>query len=184
MNQSPSSEKRSTKTVTVPLNEVKPYWRNPRIIPEEAVEAVSKSIEEFGYVQPIVTDKRGVIIIGHTRYIALRRMDVEKVEVIQADLTDRQAKELRIIDNRSAEFSTWDYLKLMDEIERTESGSLSGLFPDLAVSDVSDKDVFSTTDEDGSTQDSELDFICPSCFHEWVQTVTRDQIFDGKVSQA
>lgn len=183
MKQSRSSESAlSEKAVKVRLDEVKPYWRNPRIIPEEAVEAVTKSIEEFGYVQPIVTDAKGIIVIGHTRYVALRRMGVEEVEVIKADLTDRQAKELRIIDNRSAEFSTWDYLKLMEEIERTESVSLSTLFPEIAVSDVSDKELFSET-SDPSTQDRLLDFICPSCFHEWEQKVTRDQIFEGKVTQ-
>ena len=172
---------RSSETVSIPLDEIKPYWRNPRVIPEEAVEAVQQSIQEFGYVQPIVVDGKGIIVIGHTRYVALRRLGEEKAEVIQADLTDRQAKELRIIDNRSAEFSTWDYLKLMDEIENSESESVLGLFPDMSVSDVHEPIEHVT--EDRETGDEEIEFICPSCFFEWSQSVTRDQIFEGKVTQ-
>ena len=177
MSTSPSS----SRTKTVPLDKIRPYWRNPRVIPDDAVEAVKSSIEEFGYVQPIVVDPDGIIVIGHTRYVALRRMGVTEVEVIEADLDDRQAKELRIIDNRSSEFSSWDYLKLTEEMENHSSKTLAALYPEGDPEDFADSgaDMFTTTDP--MSADSEVEFICPSCFHEWSQTVTRDAIFAGKV---
>lgn len=176
---------RSSKSSVEKIDNIRPYWRNPRNIPDEAVEAVRKSIEEFGYVQPIVVDSKNVIIIGHTRYIAMRRMGVDSIDVIKAtDLTDRQAKELRIIDNRSSEFSSWDYTKLLEEVQKSESSFLSDLFPELTASDVLDDGGWEIAAEGATTSDKTLEFICPQCFHEWEQVVTREQIFDGKVMQS
>lgn len=180
MSRSRSSEQTAPVTETLGINEIKPYWRNPRVIPDEAVEAVKASIEEFGYVQPIVVDSKGVIVIGHTRYIALRRMGATQVEVVRASLSERQAKELRIIDNRSAEFSSWDYIKLTEELDEAQSATLRMLYPDVNAADVPRDDPFITTPAETGT--SAVDLICPSCFHEWEQPVTREQIFEGKVT--
>lgn len=181
MSLSPSS----SRTVSRSIDAIRPYWRNPRVIPDDAVEAVRSSIEEFGYVQPIVVDKDGIIVIGHTRYVALRRMGVTEVDVIEADLDDRQAKELRIIDNRSAEFSSWDYLKLTEELENHSSVTLASLYPEGDPADFAEGevDMFASV-SDPQSGDVEVEFICPSCFHEWRQTVTREQVFEGKVSQS
>lgn len=54
------------------IETIRPYERNPRVIPERAIKAVAKSIEEFGWQQPIVVDADGVIIAGHTRYLAAK----------------------------------------------------------------------------------------------------------------
>lgn len=173
---------RSFKTKTVNIDRIKPYWRNPRIIPEEAVESVRKSIEMFGYMQPIVVDEAGVIIAGHTRYVAMRRMGVVDVEVIEAELSAREAKELRIIDNRSAEFSSWDYVKLLEEMKETGSDYLQNLFPEYSAEAIIDDDNLTEAVVDPTTTtDKVMDFVCPHCFHDWEQTVTREQIFNGKV---
>src|SRR5699024_12589264 len=93
---------RSSETVSIPLDEIKPYWRNPRVIPEEAVEAVQQSIQEFGYVQPIVVDGKGVIVTGHTRHAGLRRLGAGEAEVSQGDTSDRQARARARSENASA----------------------------------------------------------------------------------
>lgn len=173
---------KSFKTVTLSIDEVRPYWRNPRIITDEAVDAVRSSIEEYGYIQPIVVDAKNVIVVGHVRYVALRRMGVETVEVVKTKLTDREAKELRIIDNRSSEFSSWDYAKLMEEVEKAGSVLVDDLFPEASPDDFED-DGREWVLGDSETQDGEIEFICPSCFHEWEQTVTREQIMEGKVTK-
>lgn len=91
------------------LPEIKPYDRNPRIIPQAAVDAVAKSIQAFGFRQPIVVDGRGVILAGHTRYRAAQQLGLEEVPVIwQSDITAIQAQGYRIADNKTAELSAWD----------------------------------------------------------------------------
>lgn len=91
------------------INEIKPYDRNPRIIPQAAVDAVAKSIQAFGFRQPIVVDGNGVILAGHTRYRAAQQLGLEEVPVIwQSDITAIQAQGYRIADNKTAELSAWD----------------------------------------------------------------------------
>jgi DNA modification methylase len=95
-----------------PLAKIKPYERNPRIH-RDAVAAVAKSIEEFGFRQPIVVDKKGVIIVGHARFQAAQQLNLERVPVhVAADLTAAQVKAYRVADNQTGELSDWD-LKLL-----------------------------------------------------------------------
>jgi hypothetical protein len=92
-----------------PIERVKPYENNPRVN-DGAVDAVATSIREFGFRQPIVVDTEGVIICGHTRYKAARKLGLEKVPVhVAKDLTPEQIKAYRIADNKSAELADWNY---------------------------------------------------------------------------
>ena len=89
--------------------DIRPYERNPRRN-EGAVEAVAKSIREFGWRQPIVIDADGVIICGHTRLMAAMKLGLERVPVhVATDLSPDQVKALRIADNQSAAIAEWDY---------------------------------------------------------------------------
>lgn len=91
------------------LTDIKPYDRNPRIIPQAAVDAVARSIQAFGFRQPIVVDGNGVILAGHTRYLAAQQLGMTEVPVIwQTDITEIQARGYRIADNKVAELSAWD----------------------------------------------------------------------------
>lgn len=72
------------KVVTYQIADVKPYENNPRNN-DSAVDAVAASIREFGWQQPIVVDKDGVIIAGHTRYKAARKLGLAEVPVVVAD---------------------------------------------------------------------------------------------------
>lgn len=102
--------------VMMNIKDVKPYEKNPRIN-DNAVEAVANSIKEFGWRQPIVVDKDNVIIAGHTRWKAAKRLKMKEVPVIVAsDLTDEQVRAYRIADNSTGELATWDYDLLMPEI--------------------------------------------------------------------
>ena len=157
----------NSKTQHLALDAIVPYWRNPRKISDEAVNAVARSLDEFGYLQPIVVDDSNVIIIGHTRYSALRRLNYTSAEVIVAsDLTSQQVKELRIADNRVAEFSDWDYDILEDEFESLDSQLLDSLFPELAESDIEDLEV-SEDDVQVEPEPETLEAVCPHCFHSW-----------------
>lgn len=100
----------------MPIDDIKPYPNNPRKN-DEAVGKVAESIKQFGFKQPIVVDKDNVIIVGHTRARAAKKLHLKEVPVIVADdLTEEQAKAYRLADNRSAEFSEWDSDLLSEEL--------------------------------------------------------------------
>lgn len=99
------------------IEELKPYPNNPRIN-DSAVDAVAASIREFGWKQPLVVDKDGVIVAGHTRYKAAQKLGMDEVPVVVADdLTGEQIKAYRLADNKTAELAEWDFGKLDIELE-------------------------------------------------------------------
>lgn len=101
-----------------PLDRVKPYPGNPRAIPQSAVTKVAASIREFGWRQPIVVDKAGVIIAGHTRRLAAMHLRLTEVPVhVAKDMTEEQARAYRLADNRVADETRWDMNALTTELE-------------------------------------------------------------------
>lgn len=100
----------------VKLSEIRPYEKNPRRN-DSAVDAVAASIKEFGWQQPIVVDKDGVIIAGHTRYKAAKKLKCKEVPVVYADnLTEEQVKAYRLADNKTSEIAEWDADLLSEEL--------------------------------------------------------------------
>jgi ParB family transcriptional regulator, chromosome partitioning protein len=98
------------------LEEIKPYEKNPRKN-EDAVQYVSASIQEFGFKVPIVIDRNGVIVAGHTRYKAAQQLGMESVPCVVADdLSDEQIKAFRLADNKTAEMAGWDFEMLDIEL--------------------------------------------------------------------
>lgn len=91
------------------ISTVKPYEKNPRIN-DAAVDAVAESLKEFGFRQPLVVDEHGVIVCGHTRWKAAKKLGLATVPVhVARDLTEAQIKAYRLADNKSAELAEWDY---------------------------------------------------------------------------
>ena len=100
----------------IKITELKEYENNPRFN-DGAVDAVAESIRNFGFKVPIIADRNGVIIAGHTRLKAARKLGLQTVPCIIADdLTDAQAQAFRLADNKVAEFSEWDFNKLDAEL--------------------------------------------------------------------
>lgn len=98
------------------LTEIKPYEKNPRRN-DEAVEYVANSIKEFGFKVPIVIDKDGTIVAGHTRYKASKKLGLKEVPCIVADdLNEEQIKAFRLADNKVGEIAEWDFDLLNDEL--------------------------------------------------------------------
>ena len=99
------------------IDELIPYENNPRKN-DAAVEKVALSISAFGFKVPIVIDQNNVIVTGHTRLKAAKKLGLKTVPCIKADdLTDEQIKAFRLADNKVSEFSEWDEEKLMKELE-------------------------------------------------------------------
>lgn len=93
------------------------YENNPRKN-KKAVAAVAESIKQFGFKNPIIIDKDGVIIAGHTRKAAAEQLGLETVPCIIADdLTPEQAAAFRLADNKTGELAEWDFEKLEAEIK-------------------------------------------------------------------
>lgn len=102
------------------IKDLKEYENNPRFN-NKAVDKVAKSIKEFGFKVPIVVDKNNVIVAGHTRLKAAKKLKMNKVPVIVADdLNEEQIKAFRLADNKVAEFSEWD-----DDLLKLELDSLN-----------------------------------------------------------
>lgn len=109
---------------TLKIKNIHPYERNARKN-DQAVDAVAKSIEQCSYVAPIVVDENHVILAGHTRWKALKKLGRTECECIVKDgLTDEQKKKYRLLDNKTNELADWDFDLLADELDGLDFGSL------------------------------------------------------------
>lgn len=107
--------------IEIKTDELIPYANNPRNN-DAAVDAVAASIKEFGFKVPIVIDAGKVIVAGHTRLQAAKKLKMDVVPCIMADdLTEQQIKAYRLADNRVAELAAWDMEKLNIELEALEN---------------------------------------------------------------
>jgi len=102
------------------LSDIKPYERNPRRN-DDSVQAVANSIKAFGFRAPIIVDADNVIIAGHTRYKAAKKLRLKTVPVIVADdMTPEQVEAYRIADNSAGSKSLWDMDLLGDQVKAIE----------------------------------------------------------------
>ena len=117
-----ATEEQTLPLVTLRLQEITSYEHNPRIINEDAINAVKASILKYGYQQPIVVwGPANEVVVGHTRLIALTELGYSEIPVLRADhLTQQEVIEYRIIDNKSGEKSQWDYPKLKIEFQKID----------------------------------------------------------------
>ena len=114
--------------VEIAINEIKPYEHNPRKN-DASVAAVAESIRQFGFKVPIVIDRSGTIVAGHTRYKAAKKLGLKAVPCLVADdLTDAQIQAFRLADNKVGELSEWDY-----DLLNLELSGLDNLGIDMSV---------------------------------------------------
>lgn len=144
----------------IPVREIKEYEKNARKN-DKAVDLVAQSIEKYGFKVPIVVDKNNVIIAGHARLKAAKRLGLETVPCVVADdLTEEQVRAFRLADNKTAELAEWDFSKLEAELEATNDDWLFGLFEKKRYEDVEEYDGeinLSTFD------DEEFEYECQEC---------------------
>ncbi len=131
------------KIINKAISEITPYHQNPRVT-VNAVEGVARSIEQFGWQQPIVVDKKFVIVAGHTRYEAAKSLGLEEVPVHVAEgLTKKQCSAFRIADNRTHEDSTWN-----NEFLKVEMLALQESDYDLTLTGFTDAEIESLLAEE------------------------------------
>ena len=103
------------------LSEIIPYEQNPRVN-DQAVDAVARSIQEFGFRQPLVIDEKGVIVVGHTRFKAAIKLGLKTVPVhVATGLTPAQLKAYRVADNQTATLADWNHDLLTQELMELQS---------------------------------------------------------------
>jgi DNA modification methylase len=123
----------NNKITIMKLKDIKPYEKNPRKN-NKAVDAVAESIKEFGFQNPIIIDKKNVIIAGHTRYKAAKKLNIKDVPVIVAEnLNEEQANAYRLIDNKTNELAEWDDTLLIEELQNIENIDMSLFGFDLDI---------------------------------------------------
>lgn len=132
-----------------PIHDLKPYEKNAKKHPKKQVEQVAKSIQEFGFNQPIVIDKNNVIIVGHGRLEAAKLLGLKEVPVLQVDLPEDKIKAYRLADNKLNE-SEWDMNLAVEELKELdkEMAALTGFDLDLLIEpDEKDDEVPETPEE-------------------------------------
>ena len=150
------------------VTDIRPYDQNPRIN-ESAIDAVAKSLKEFGFRQPIVVDAEGVIVCGHTRWKAATKLGLTVVPVhVATDLSAEQLRAYRIADNQTASLSSWDpELLPVELLGLQEAGfdlallgfgeeELAGLLDPGQVEGLTDEDAVPEPPDEATTQAGDL----------------------------
>ena len=146
------------------LSEIKPYENNPRNN-DDAVQYVANSLKKFGWKQPIVIDKDGVIVAGHTRYRAAESLGMKTVPcVIADDLTEEEVKAYRLADNKTAEMAGWNFQLLDIELAEIETLDMADFGFELSNDENFD---FSDFERDEQKEKKKKTVICPHCGKEF-----------------
>lgn len=135
--------------IEVNIKDLKPYDKNPRKN-DDAVDAVAESIDQCGYITPIVCDENLTILAGETRLKALKKRRVKRDNVLQViGLTDEQKKKYRLLDNKVGEIAEWDIDLLASELADVDFGDFDFGFDELmALAEDSTIDATSSAVED------------------------------------
>lgn len=149
------------------LADLTPYENNPRKN-DEAVKYVAESIKRFGFKVPLVIDKNGVIVAGHTRFKAAESLGIEEVPCIVADdLDEKQIKAFRLADNKVSEFATWDFELLNEELDDLFDFDMEG-FGFAIIGDETDIDMSDFFEAAEQKEKEPKKIQCPHC-GEWFE---------------
>ena len=122
----------------VEIGQIRTYKNNPRDN-ERAVKELCESIKQCGYIAPIIVDEDGVILAGHTRYKALKKLKYKTCRVLIAQgMNEEQKKKYRLLDNKVGELADWDIDKLQAELQGLD---FSGFGFDWGAKDFSDEEI-------------------------------------------
>lgn len=161
---------------TIDVEKLVPYEKNSRIHTDNQIKQIAASIQEFGFLAPIVIDSSNGIIAGHGRIQAAKLLGIEKVPFIRAEnLTPEQRRAYLLVDNRLAETSFWDRSILQDELV-----DFGHLIPSLESMGFGAKDLdelrlldLETTSEEVTStfpsydESITTDNACPKCGYKW-----------------
>jgi ParB-like chromosome segregation protein Spo0J len=168
-----SAQTQTLKVEYVGMKQLKPYKGNPRKIQAKGIEKLQRSIEAYGFVNPILAQRgTNMIIAGHQRLKAAEDAGLDKVPVIFLDFDDTTARAYNIADNRLNEESEWDFTPLADMLQELDNGSFDLELTGFDLDEIeklmnwTPEDVeFKEYDE--SCADDVKKVVCPECGHEF-----------------
>lgn len=186
MPEDPEAEAR--RIVEMPIGDVRPYDNNPRDN-SKSVDKVMESIKRYGFQQPILVDEEYVVIAGHTRLCAAKKLGLTRVPVmVVTNLTPEQVKEYRIADNRAGDDSQWDADKLAAELAGLETGeAFSRLFNigELMPEEIAEKARVERLDIQPAPETTWVLIGIPTArYHEIYDDITRIGQMDGVFCEA
>lgn len=137
----------------IAIDKIKPYSKNAKQHPKKQIEQIAASIKAFGFNQPIVIDKGNVIIVGHGRYEAAKKLELKQVPVLQVDLPKDEANAYRLADNKLNE-SDWEMDLVIEELKTLGDDlvALTGFDSDLILEDEEEDDVVPETPDKPKTK--------------------------------
>lgn len=142
------------------LEKLIPYSSNNRVHNELQIDRIAESISEFGFNQPIVIDEDNVILVGHGRFEAAKKLKLKEVPVLKVlGLDETKKRAYRILDNKLQNDSTWDFENLESEIEflKSEDFDIKGWGLDaLLTENTSENEVEDDDYIDSSTGDNDI----------------------------
>lgn len=171
------------------INEIKPYGKNAKKHPDKQVLGIAASIREFGFNQPIVIDKKDIIIVGHGRYVAAHLLGLTKVPTLKVDISEEKAKAYRLADNKLNE-SEWDMELVIQELKELTLPmlDLTGFDRKLVLQDDAQDDVVPPLPEKARSKEGDIyqlgnhrvicgDSTKVETYQKLLQTVKADMVF-------
>jgi len=167
-----AAQREPLKVQYVDIDSLKPFEGNPRTISEKGLEKLQRSIEEYGFVNPILAQRgTNMIIAGHQRIKAARNAGLSKVPVIFLDFDEITAKAYNLMDNRSVEESDWDFGLLADLIMELDNGEIDLELTGFDASEIENIINWMNLDDDDGEIEMEEEgehFVeCPKCGFRW-----------------
>ena len=139
----------------IALTALAPYPNNARTHSDEQVDKIAKSLQEFGFINPVLVDKKNMIIAGHGRVMAAKKLGMEKVPCVRIEgLTDEQIRAYILADNRLAEDAGWDQDILKAELQELKDNGFDISITGFGIDDISFDDI-DFTDQDEGIEDLE-----------------------------
>ena len=139
----------TSKYSQIALTALAPYPKNARTHSDEQVEKIAKSLQEFGFINPVLIDSKNMIIAGHGRVLAAKKIGMEKVPCVRVEgLTDEQIRAYILADNRLAEDAGWDDDILKAELQELKDNGFDISLTGFGIDDIGFEDIdFSDMDE-------------------------------------
>lgn len=160
------------KVETMRVDDLVPYEKNPRDN-DKAVDAVVNSIKEFGFLVPVLIDNDNIILAGHTRIKAAKKLGMKEVPIIRLQgLTEEGKKKYRLIDNKTSELSSWDYELLKEEIDGIDEINLDAFQFGFDIDEDPQPERDQKIDGGGELslddfEDDRFENECPYCGFRW-----------------
>lgn len=141
---------KTTALVDIPVADLIPYERNAKRHPEEQLDKLKQSIEEFGFVSPCLVDKDNNIIAGHGRVEAAKALGIESIPCVYIEgLTEEQRRAYILADNRLTELGGWDETLVRAELEQLQSDGFDVSLTGFSIDDyIDDEGGFDALEED------------------------------------